>query len=288
MLPIEKWVQLLHSCTFSVPQVGGINMCACVCVCVFDVTLPPPRRWEADVTLPAEEWMAPVIKIHEENRGNGEDWPGERRQQQRGVHSLFPPFFNSVAPRCSSDAFSRNTAGIHVCCCGGGGAESSGWEDTNAVLCCVAFSSLSEADTPQITVLYPSLADWSESPPYSALPRPGVEPLGEEKKNKATVLRMCFFFLSLSVSLSRCLSLSPVAHTHPTISWTDGIFFPLWFCFRIRRKKNKYIGRLLQRGGWSGEGARMATRNEIPQRRMCFLKRICWSRWEEESRLHTN
>ena len=139
-------------------------MCACVCVCVFDVTLtlflppplaffffpsggvkivvwawggvcvcpppppppPPPRRWEADVTLPAEEWMAPVIKIHEENRGNGEDWPGERRQQQRGVHSLFSPFFNSVAPRCSSDAFSRNTAGIHVCCCGGGGAESSG------------------------------------------------------------------------------------------------------------------------------------------------------------------
>lgn len=32
--------------------------------------------------------MAPVIKIHEENRGKGEDWQGERRQQ-RGVYSLF-------------------------------------------------------------------------------------------------------------------------------------------------------------------------------------------------------
>lgn len=41
----------------------------------------------------------------------------------------------------------------------------------------------------EITVLYPSLADWSESPPYSALPRPGVEPL----ENKRTALFTCDF-----------------------------------------------------------------------------------------------
>lgn len=34
----------------------------------------------------------------------------------------------------------------------------------------------------KITVLYPSLADWSESPPYSALPRPGVEPLENNRQ----------------------------------------------------------------------------------------------------------
>lgn len=44
---------------------------------LFDVTLPL-GRWEADVTLSAEEWMACAIKIHEENWGKGEDWPGEQ------------------------------------------------------------------------------------------------------------------------------------------------------------------------------------------------------------------
>lgn len=43
----------------------------------------------------------------------------------------------------------------------------------------------------EITVLYPSLADWSESPPYSALPRPGVEPL---EKNRQ--LYPCVFHLA--------------------------------------------------------------------------------------------
>lgn len=31
----------------------------------------------------------------------------------------------------------------------------------------------------EITVLYPSVADWSESPPYSALPRPGSRATGK-------------------------------------------------------------------------------------------------------------
>lgn len=46
----------------------------------------------------------------------------------------------------------------------------------------------------EITVLYPSLADWSESPPYSALPRPGVEPL----ENKKRQLYACVFLFFLS------------------------------------------------------------------------------------------
>lgn len=40
----------------------------------------------------------------------------------------------------------------------------------------------------EITVLYPSLADWSESPPYSALPRPGVEPLEKNRQLYSCVL----------------------------------------------------------------------------------------------------
>lgn len=72
--------------------------------------------------------------------------------------------------------------------------------------CCVMCGFLGFLSAPrEITVLYPSLADWSESPPYSALPRPGVEPL----ENKRTALFMRF-------------SCCPYPQT---VTWTRGISF---------------------------------------------------------------
>lgn len=179
---------------------------------LFDVTLPL-GRWEADVTLPAEEWMACAIKIHEENWGKGEDWPGEK--QQHGCYSfLYVPLVNrglELPSEAHWDVFSPLYQELGQKCC---------------VMC--GFLGFLSAPR-EITVLYPSLADWSESPPYSALPRPGVEPL----ENKRTALFMRF-------------SCCPYPQT---VTWTRGISF-----------NEKYQHWLLWR---EGGPARMTMLNEI-------------------------
>lgn len=99
--------------------------------------------------------MDSVIKIHEERIEEKEKiGPGERgdrrsHQQQHSHYSLSPPCWGviSAAPEL-----------CYVSC---------------------LFFSLAESEREgerEITVLYPCLADWSESRPYSALPRPGLEP----------------------------------------------------------------------------------------------------------------
>lgn len=110
-------------------------------------------------------------------------------EEKRGNNTAFIPF--SVVQLLSHRRFLRlNCYGYVFRRC----VEGSGW---NAMLCVAFLVFLSRQR--EITVLYPSLADWSESPPYSALPRPGVEP-------KRTALFMCF---------SLCL------HSR-TITWTRG------------------------------------------------------------------
>lgn len=149
----------------------------------FDVTPPPSRvsRWEADVTQPAEEWTAFVIKIHEEKRGK-EDWQRGSSGGSAGTGSDSPRSTASVA-------LLKNLKG--------GKTSNASWdippprapaELVHFTRFSCFFLFLGGGDRHgEITVLYPSLADWSESPPYSALPRPGVEPLEKNPQFYACV-----------------------------------------------------------------------------------------------------
>lgn len=96
----------------------------------------------------------------------------------------------------------------------------------------------------EITVLYPSLADRSESPPYSALPRPGVEPLENSRQ-----LYSCVFHVANT--LGRQVE-------HKGFS-----FCPNWRNNKVGQFEETVTGR-----GWE-----RLTRSDGAARRMC-LRRI--------------
>lgn len=109
----------------------------------------------------------------------------------------------------------------------------------------------------EITVLYPSLTDWSESPPYSALPRPGVEPLENNRQ-----LYSCVFH---------------VANTQGRQVEHKGFSF----CANWRNKKVRRFEETASGRGWE-----RLTRSDGAARRMS-LSRIRWSHWEGKAD-HTN
>lgn len=152
---------------------------------LFDVNPPSPvSRWEADVTQPAEEWTAFVIKIHEENRGK-EDWQRGSSSGSAGTGSDSPRSTASVAFLKENLKGGKNKQRK----LGYTSVESSGRATTFYTLS-VLFFFFRGGRHGEITVLYPSLADWSESPPYSALPRPGVEPLENNPQFYACVFHV--------------------------------------------------------------------------------------------------
>lgn len=101
-----------------------------------------------------------------------------------------------------------------------------------------------------ITVLYPSLADWSESPPYSTLPRPGVEPLENNRQPYSCVFH---------------------------VANTPGRQADHMGCSFCSNRRNYKVGQFEETA--SGRGWERWTRSDGAARRMC-LRRICWSRSE--------
>lgn len=72
----------------------GVN--TCVALVWRDTPPSPVSRREADVTQPAKEWTAFVIKIHEENRGE-EDWQRGSSRGSAGTRSVSPRSTATVA-----------------------------------------------------------------------------------------------------------------------------------------------------------------------------------------------